>query len=126
MVFIDALLAFAITLLSLSLVGTMLVDLVIRRLRLRSNGLRTVLVKLYLDFLSFNKIAVNPAVAAAEADTFALTIIDYAGVKERPSPPVPPAPPPPPPIPPPPHPPPPLPVLQTVSDQPPHLTTFLP
>lgn len=89
MVFIDAILAFAITLLVLSLVGTMLVDLVIRRLRLRSDGLRTVLVRLYLDFLAFNKIGLSPATAAAEAGTFAQTIIDYAGVKERPSPPAP-------------------------------------
>jgi hypothetical protein len=94
MVFVDAILAFAITLLALSLVGTFLVDLVVRRLRLRSDGLRTVLVKLYLDFLSFNKISLGPAAAAAEADTFAQTIIDFAGVKERPAAPVAAAPPP--------------------------------
>ena len=87
MVFIDALLAFGITMLVLSLVGKLLVDLVVSRLRLRSKGLRTVLERLYLDFLTFNRIGLTPAGAAAEAERFALTIINYAGLKERPAPP---------------------------------------
>ncbi|MDQ7016453.1 MAG: hypothetical protein Q9N68_08780 [Gammaproteobacteria bacterium] len=82
MVFLDSVLAFAITLLAFSLVVTLLVDFTVAKLGFRHQTVVSTLKVLYSDYIQFNRASDDTPKVAAEADTFVRTLLNFVGLRQ--------------------------------------------
>jgi len=82
MVFLDSVLAFAITLLAFSLVVTLLVDFTVAKLGFRHQTVVSTLKVLYTDYIQFNRASADAEKVAVEAETFVRTVLNFVGLRQ--------------------------------------------
>lgn len=83
MAFVDAILAFIVTILGFALLVTLLVNIVVRMLNLRHETLRATLRLVYLEYFHIQRAGATRT-GAQQADVFATAILDYAGLSVDP------------------------------------------